>query len=80
VTLPLSRPILSQALGRENVVHIGLIDAGTAKRVDEALSRWLHFIGRHPTLSPCESASQGPSAVAPATAPSDDDQGTRHSV
>lgn len=80
VTLPLSRPILSQALGRENVVHIGLIDAGTAKRVDEALSRWLHFIGRHPFPSPCESASQGPSAVTSSLPISDDDQGTRHSV
>lgn len=80
VTLPLPRPILSQALGRENVVHIGLIDEAAARRVDDALSRWLHFIGCDPTLSPCESVSQGPSALARPVPHIDDDQGTRHSV
>jgi predicted RNA-binding protein YlxR (DUF448 family) len=45
LTLPLTRTILSLALGRGNVVHAGLIDARAARRVSEALDRWLHFIG-----------------------------------
>jgi predicted RNA-binding protein YlxR (DUF448 family) len=50
LALPIPRTILSLALGRENVVHAGLIDARAAKRVSEALDRWLHFIG--PERSP----------------------------
>jgi uncharacterized protein len=61
-------------LGRENVVHIGLIDAAAADRVKDALGRWLHFIGRQSLSPPCESGSQGSSArVRPVPA---DDQGT----
>lgn len=48
VVLPLPRAILSLALGRENVVHIGLTDQAAAKRVGEALGRWLRFIGPDP--------------------------------
>lgn len=62
LVLPLGRPILSMALGRENVVHIGLTDAHAATRVRQAVSRWLHFIGPDPVALPCESASQGASA------------------
>ncbi|MBJ6122303.1 DUF448 domain-containing protein [Sphingomonas mollis] len=75
LALPIARPILSLALGRENVVHIALTDRAAAKRVSEALDRWLHFIGPEPltgtaqssTLpgpnsAPCETASQGASA------------------
>jgi predicted RNA-binding protein YlxR (DUF448 family) len=40
-----SRTILSSALGRENVVHVAVTDAGAARRVGEALSRWHGFIG-----------------------------------
>jgi predicted RNA-binding protein YlxR (DUF448 family) len=47
-TLPLPRPILSLALGRENVVHVGLTDARAAGRVREALDRLLHFNGPDP--------------------------------
>ncbi len=43
--LPLDRSILSVALGRENVVHIALIDSAAAGRVTHALDRWLGFIG-----------------------------------
>jgi hypothetical protein len=63
------------ALGRENVVHIALTDRAAAKRVSDALDRWLHFIGpdtptgtpqsydlRGPSSAPCETASQGASA------------------
>ncbi len=75
LALPVSRTILALALGRENVVHIGLTDRAAAKRVSEALDRWLHFIGPEPsgpiqsnTLMgsrssvSCETASQGASA------------------
>ncbi|UZK65161.1 DUF448 domain-containing protein [Sphingomonas sp. M1-B02] len=62
LTLPIPRTILSLALGRENVVHAGLTDARAAKRVSEALDRWLHFIGSEPAPPPCETGSQGASA------------------
>lgn len=63
LTLPVPRNILSLALGRENVVHAGLTDARAAKRVGEALDRWLHFIGPEPYPVPCENASQSASAL-----------------
>lgn len=63
LTIPLPRTILSLALGRENVVHVGLTDAQAARRVREALTRWLHFIGSDPTEMPCDAVSQAPSAV-----------------
>ncbi len=62
LALPVARPILSLALGRENVVHIGLTDRAAAKRVSDALGRWLHFIGPEPLPAPCETASQGATA------------------
>ena len=62
LALPASRTILALALGRENVVHIGLTDRAAAKRVSEALDRWLHFIGPEPSSVSCETASQGASA------------------
>ena len=40
---PLERTILSMALGRDNVVHIALIDPAAASRVTHALSRWRNF-------------------------------------
>jgi len=58
LALPASRPILSMALGRDNVVHIGVIDRMAAARLGEALMRWLHFIGSDPEPAPCETASQ----------------------
>ena len=64
LTIPLSRTILSLALGRENVVHVGLTDAQAARRVREALTRWLHFIGSDPATVACDDGSQAPSAVA----------------
>lgn len=65
LALPVPRTILSLALGRENVVHAGLTDARAAKRVSEALDRWLHFIGPEPASAPCETGSQGASAFPP---------------
>ncbi|MBY0393650.1 MAG: DUF448 domain-containing protein [Novosphingobium sp.] len=43
--LPLDRAALSVALGRDNVVHLALIDAAAAERVAVPLQRLLHFIG-----------------------------------
>jgi predicted RNA-binding protein YlxR (DUF448 family) len=45
VIFPLDRTILSMALGRENVVHVALIDPAAASRVRHALDRWRNFTG-----------------------------------
>ncbi|MEN2710970.1 DUF448 domain-containing protein [Sphingomonas sp. NPDC092331] len=73
LTLPIPRTILSLALGRENVVHAGLTDAKAAARTSEALDRWLRFIGSDSTPRPCETASQGASAL-PSEASEDERQ------
>ncbi|GAA4767980.1 hypothetical protein GCM10023219_12250 [Stakelama sediminis] len=65
LALPVTRTILSLALGRENVVHAGLTDAQAARRVREALDRWLHFIGPERVNAPCETRPQGASALEP---------------
>jgi uncharacterized protein len=44
VIFPEGRTILSVALGRENVVHVALIEPAAAARVSHALSRWRDFI------------------------------------
>ncbi|OQW42809.1 MAG: transcription terminating nucleic-acid-binding protein [Proteobacteria bacterium SG_bin5] len=64
LVLPFARPILSMALGRENVVSLGITDPGAARRLRAALDRWLHFIGSPPVSPACETPSQGASAVA----------------
>jgi predicted RNA-binding protein YlxR (DUF448 family) len=46
ITLPLDRAALSVALGRVNVVHLALCDAGAAERVAVPLERLLRFLGR----------------------------------
>lgn len=66
LVLPFARPILSMALGRENVVSLGITDPGAARRLRDALDRWLHFIGPPPVSPACETPSQGASAVAQA--------------
>ena len=83
LALPVERPILSLALGRENVVHLGVTDRAAAARVSDALGRWLHFIGpeslpgaRQDNVltggsAPCGTAPQGASAPGPADAPID---------
>jgi uncharacterized protein len=58
------RTILSSALGRENVVHIAVIDRGAAGRLGETLSRWHGFIGFGTGERPCETVSQGSIAAA----------------
>lgn len=64
LALPIGRTILSLALGRENVVHAAVTDARAARRVSDALDRWLYFIGPEPAHLPCETGSQGASPQA----------------
>lgn len=63
LVLPVTRTTLSVALGRENVVHAGLTDAQAAKRVRDALTRWLHFIGPERAADPCADPAQGSTAA-----------------
>jgi predicted RNA-binding protein YlxR (DUF448 family) len=51
LVFPEPRTILSMALGRENVVHIALIDPAAAARVSHALNRWQAFIAPEAGLS-----------------------------
>ena len=59
LVLNADRTILSQALGRENVVHIGVVDRRAAGRVAAVIDRWHGFIESSPTGWPCETLSQG---------------------
>ncbi len=52
VVLPVERTILAMALGRENVVHIAIVDRAAAKRVEHALGRWRGYIGPDGGASP----------------------------
>jgi uncharacterized protein len=61
LVLSVDRSILAASLGRENVVHIALIDKAAAARVRDALDRWHHFIGRETVAAPCEIVRQGSS-------------------
>jgi predicted RNA-binding protein YlxR (DUF448 family) len=45
LVIPAERAILSLALGRQNVVHIAVVDGAAATRVGHALERWRAFIG-----------------------------------
>ena len=60
--LAVDREALSRALGRENVVHIGITDARAAARVADAIARWHGFIGRDVAALPCGIGRQGSSA------------------
>ncbi len=57
--LAVDRTILSVALGRENVVHVGVTDARAAARVAAAIDRWHGFIDVQPLAPSCETGSQG---------------------
>jgi predicted RNA-binding protein YlxR (DUF448 family) len=59
LALPAGRTILSAALGRENVVHIAVVDERAAKRVSGAISRWMEFSGPNGRTDPCGRDSQG---------------------
>ena len=62
LVFPEPRPILSMALGRENVVHVALIDSAAAARVSRAIARWQAFI------SPDAGLEGGPAASGPVSA------------
>ena len=62
LVFPVERPILSLALGRQNVVHIALIDAAAAARVLGVLQRWRAFIGADQGLSTASADSPDASA------------------
>jgi predicted RNA-binding protein YlxR (DUF448 family) len=51
--LPLDRAALSVALGRDNVVHLALADARSAKRVAAPLRRLLTFLGAADAADGC---------------------------
>ena len=59
VVIPIERPILSMALGRDNVVHIALTVPAAAVRVADALGRWCGFIGRSDCASALRTRSAG---------------------
>jgi predicted RNA-binding protein YlxR (DUF448 family) len=59
LVFPADRSILSLALGRQNVVHVAIIDRAAAVRVLHAIDRWRAFIG--------PDAGSGAAAAAPAT-------------
>jgi len=57
VRLPLDRATLSVALGRDNVVHLALIDAAAAERVAGLMQRLLRFRGEDPQCGSGQSGS-----------------------
>jgi hypothetical protein len=63
LVFPAERAILSLALGRQNVVHVALIDRAAAARVRHALDRWRAFIGPNEGQSAATAGSPGASAV-----------------
>ncbi len=63
LVLPAERAILSLALGRQNVVHIALIDRAAAARVLHALDRWRAFIGPNAGLGAVTAGTPNAAAV-----------------
>jgi hypothetical protein len=63
LVIPAERAILSLALGRQNVVHIALIDRAAAARVEHALGRWRAFVGTDSGLSAATAGPPDASAV-----------------
>ena len=59
LVIPANRTILGEALGRENVVHIAIVDERAAKRVSGAISRWMEFSGSNNSTNLCGRDSQG---------------------
>lgn len=55
VKLPVDRDALSAALGRQNAVHVALINQKAAERVMHHLGRWLNFKGC--SIAPFDSAA-----------------------
>lgn len=70
LVFPADRTILSLALGRQNVVHVAVLDRAAAERVQGLISRWAAFIGRDAALEAARAAI-GVSAVGIASAGAD---------
>ena len=62
LVFPAERTILSLALGRQNVVHIAILDRAAAARVLSALERWRAFIGAFE--GPSTASADTPGALA----------------
>jgi len=45
IVIPINRLEISSALGKENAVHIAIIDQKAAKRLMDNLSRWINYTG-----------------------------------
>jgi len=68
IKLPVDRDAISAALGRQNAVHVALIDKKAAERVMHHLGRWLNFNGcsNAPLNSVADDAmEQGDDSVSP---------------
>ncbi len=63
LVFPAERAILSLALGRQNVVHIALVDRAAASRVRHAIDRWRAFIGPNEGLGASTAELPAVSAV-----------------
>jgi predicted RNA-binding protein YlxR (DUF448 family) len=62
LVFPEGRAILSMALGRENVVHVAIVDRAAAARVLHAIERWRAFIGPDVGLSAASAGTPGVAA------------------
>jgi uncharacterized protein len=69
IRLPVDRDVISAALGRQNAVHIAIIDGRAADRVKHHLERWLNFKGcsKAPRDSGATSSGAGNGGGIPAT-------------
>jgi predicted RNA-binding protein YlxR (DUF448 family) len=63
LVFPAPRATLSLALGRQNVVHIGIRDRAAAARVRHALERWRAFVGTEAALSAATAGAPGAAPV-----------------
>jgi uncharacterized protein len=63
LVFPAERTILSLALGRQNVVHLAIIDRAAAQRVRHALERWRAFTGQKVGASAASAGTPGASAM-----------------
>ena len=63
MVFPEDRTILALALGRQNVVHVAIIDRAAAARVTHAIGRWRAFIGLDAGLSAAAAESRDAAAV-----------------
>jgi len=62
LVFPAERTILSLALGRQNVVHVAIVDRAAAARVRQSIDRWRAFIGANERL--IAASADSPDALA----------------